>query len=277
MTMSETAPAKLSIDVRLLPDGAASRVLDVGCGDGRHIAEAARRGCFAVGVDYDASELRKARGRLGSLRVDLLVADATRLPFRDGAFDAAICTETLEHLPDDVGAISEIARLLPIGGTLLGAVPSHFTELLYWRLSWAYWHTPGGHVRIYRPQQLANACAAVGLQLSSMRYIHFVDSLVWLRFCVRDALRHRRPATEFEAAIMLAVAAEQPVATWRITLRRALARSRFIAAIDAAGAVVWPKSLVFTARKRESDSEARSALLAGQRESTQPAVHSTSG
>lgn len=225
-------------------------MLDVGCGDGRHIAAAARRGCFAVGVDYDASELRKARARLGLLPVDLIVADASRLPFRDGAFDAVICTETLEHLPDDRGAMREIARLLRGGGLLLGAVPSHFTEMLFWRLSWGYWHTPGGHVRIYRPRSLATALARSGLRIDDVRYVHFIDSLVWLRFCLTDFLRPTpRPSSDFAAAVMLAVAIERPVPGWRTRLRAALGRSRFIAIIDAAGALVWPKSLTFVARK----------------------------
>ncbi len=247
--MAEIASAKLSIRPELLPHGESSRVIDIGCGDGRHIVEASRRGCFSVALDYDADELRRAQVRIGTERVDLVVGDATRLPFRDGVFDAVICTETLEHLPDDVGAIHEIARLLRPGGTLFGAVPSHFTELVYWRLSHAYWHTPGGHVRIYRPRQLAHRLANAGLRISGVRYVHFVDSVIWLRFCIADFLRPRRPSSDFEAAVLLAVAAEMTVPAWRMRLRLALARSRFIRALDTAGALVWPKSFTFVATK----------------------------
>ena len=249
--MPEIASAKLSIRPELLPSGAAARVIDVGCGDGRHIVEAARRGCFAVGLDYDSGELRQARARIGSQRVDLVVGDAARLPFREGAFDAAICTETLEHLPDDASAIREIARLLRPGGTLLGAVPSHFTEFVFWRLSYAYSHTTGGHVRIYRPRRLFAQLAYSGLRVIDVRYVHFMDSLVWLRFSLTDFLRATRHATDFEAAILLAVAAEQPVPAWRTRLRAAIGRSRFISALDTAGALVWPKSFTFVARKVE--------------------------
>lgn len=247
--MAEIASAKLSIRPELLPRGLKARVIDIGCGDGRHIVESARRGCFSVALDYDAQELRLARVRIGTERVDLVVGDATRLPFRDGAFDAVICTETLEHLPDDVGAMREIARLLQPGGTLFGAVPSHFTELVFWRLSHAYWHTPGGHLRIYRPRQLAQRLAHAGLRVTGVRYVHFVDSLVWLRFCLADFLRPRRPASDFEAAVLLAVTAEVTVPAWRMRLRLALGRSRFIRALDTAGALVWPKSFTFVATK----------------------------
>lgn len=247
--MAEIRSAKLSIRPEFLPTGASSRVIDVGCGDGRHIVEAARRGCFAVGLDYDADALRGARHRIAARHVDLVVGDASRLPFCDAAFDAAICTETLEHLEDDAGAIGEIARLLRPGGRLLGAVPSHFTELAFWRLSHGYWHTPGGHVRIYRPQRLMTQLARAGLVVGDVRYVHFVDSLIWLRFCLTDFLRQKRPATRFEAAVMLAAAAERPVATWRSRLRDAISTSRFIGALDSAGALVWPKSLTFIADK----------------------------
>lgn len=255
--MPEIASAKLSIRPGLLPRGPSSRVIDVGCGDGRHILAAARRGCFAVGLDYDADEVLKARRRLGVAKVDLIVGDATRLPLRDGVFDAVICTETLEHLPDDDGAIREIARVLRDDGLLHGAVPSHFTEMPFWRLSYGYWHTPGGHVRIYRPRVLAGKLRRAGLRVVDVRYVHFVDSLVWLRFCLTDFLRPTRPASGYEAAIMLAVAAERPVATWRTRLRSAIGESRFIAALDAAGALVWPKSFTFVARK-ESLPQSRS-------------------
>lgn len=248
--MPEISSTKLSINADLLPSDATSRVLDVGCGDGRHLRAAAIRGCFTVGVDYAPGELRAARAGLGTLRVDLIAADAAHLPFRPSAFDAVICTETLEHLPDDRAALNEIARILDDVGTMLGAVPSHFTELLYWRLSRGYRTTPGGHVRIYEPHILLGRLRAAGLRPASIRYAHFVDSMVWLRFCLTDFLRPRRPASGYEAAIMLAVAAERPTPAWRTALRRGIARSRFIAAIDAAGALVWPKSLLFVARKQ---------------------------
>lgn len=247
--MPEIASARLSIRPALLPSGRDARVLDVGCGDGRHIAAAAARGCRAVGVDYDPGELAKARSRAGSLRIDLIAADATRLPFRDTAFDAVICTETLEHLPDDRGAIAEIARVLRPGGLLHGAVPSHFTETLYWALSPGYRNAPGGHVRIYRPGDLLARLRGAGLRLVDLRYVHFIDSLIWLRFCLTDFLRPKQAETPFEAAVMLAVAQQRAVPTWRTRLRSAIPRSRFIAAIDAGGACLWPKSATFVARK----------------------------
>lgn len=249
--MAEITSAKLSINPDLLPLGPRARVLDVGCGDGRHILAAAARGCFAVGLDYDPAELAKARARLGATPIDLIAADATHLPFRQEVFDAVICTETLEHLPDDLGAMYEIGRVLTGGGLLHGAVPSHFTERLYFALSDGYRNAPGGHVRIFSPRSLLTRLSRSGLRVETVRYIHFVDSLVWLRFCLTDFLRpkQRAPRSDFEAAVLIAVAQERRVPTWRTQLRSALATSRFIATVDTLGAFVWPKSFVFVARK----------------------------
>jgi ubiquinone/menaquinone biosynthesis C-methylase UbiE len=247
--MPEISPARLSIDVHVLPP-AGSRVLDVGCGDGRHVVAAAQRGCWTVGVDYDFGELRRTQQRFSGSTVDLIAADAAHLPFRAESFHAVICTETLEHLTDDRAAMREISRVMKPETVLLGAVPSHFTEIAYFALSRGYRNAPGGHVRIYRPSSLFGRLAAAGLKPRSMRYIHFVDSLVWLRFCLTDFLKPRkRPRSDFEAAVLIAVAQERTVPTWRTTLRAAIARSRFIGLLDAAGAKFWPKSLAFVAEK----------------------------
>lgn len=253
--MPEIISTKLSIDPALLP-GAGARVIDIGCGDGRHLRAAIDRDCTAIGVDYDAAALRETRRNLltahgSQLTAQLLAADAAHLPFRDAAFDAAICTETLEHLPDDAAAVREIARVLTSGAPLLGAVPSHFTERVYWALSRGYRTTPGGHVRIYTPRTLADTLGAAGLRVTGVRYTHFIDSIVWLRFCLTDFLRPTRPKSDFEAAVLLAVAEERPTPAWRTKLRRAMAASRLIAAIDSAGALIWPKSMLFTATKTD--------------------------
>jgi hypothetical protein len=133
--------------------------------------------------------------------------------------------------------------------SLHGAVPSHFTEIPFWMLSRGYHDTPGGHVRIYAPRVLIRCLREAGIRVTGIRYVHFVDSLFWLRFCIADRLQPARPKSDFEAAVMIAVARERPVASWRQRLRRAISTSRLIAAVDTAGALIWPKSLTFVARK----------------------------
>lgn len=52
-----------------------------------------------------------------------VVADVTRIPFRDRAFDSALCTEVLEHLPDPGRCLDEIHRVVKPGGSVLFTVP----------------------------------------------------------------------------------------------------------------------------------------------------------
>jgi SAM-dependent methyltransferase len=96
-----------------LPDGA--RVLDAGAGEGQYNGWFRRqRYC---GVDLAVGDAGWDYSRLDVL------ADLTALPFREGAFQAAINVVTLEHLREPARALAEIARTLERGGRLLLAAP----------------------------------------------------------------------------------------------------------------------------------------------------------
>lgn len=96
-----------------LPAGA--RVLDAGAGEARHAHYFTRqRYC---GVDLGVGDQTWNYGRLDAL------ADLTRLPFRDGCFDAAINIVTLEHVREPERVLGEIARALASGAPFLAIVP----------------------------------------------------------------------------------------------------------------------------------------------------------
>ncbi|HWC95799.1 MAG TPA: methyltransferase domain-containing protein [Candidatus Sulfopaludibacter sp.] len=96
-----------------LPDGA--RVLDAGAGEGQYRSQFARqRYC---GVDLAVGDRSWDYSRLDAL------ADLCALPFRAGAFDAAVHIVTIEHLREPAAALAEIARTLAPGATLLIAAP----------------------------------------------------------------------------------------------------------------------------------------------------------
>jgi ubiquinone/menaquinone biosynthesis C-methylase UbiE len=111
-------------------DGA-TRLLDVGCGTGRFAVLASERlGARVWGVDASAEMLHEAKARPGAAGVGWRQADATRLPFRDGWFDA-VHTHLVLHLVGDVAAaLAEMARVLRPGGRLaIGTfAPEHFRE-----------------------------------------------------------------------------------------------------------------------------------------------------
>jgi SAM-dependent methyltransferase len=90
----------------------ASRVLDVGCGDGQVSRLAARLGAQVVGIDPTWNCVRVA-GERGS---NVARAGAAALPFADASFDAVVACLVFEHIRDVDSAIAEVARVLEPGG-----------------------------------------------------------------------------------------------------------------------------------------------------------------
>lgn len=97
----------------------ATRVLEVGCGNAANLWAVAAEGCQAHGVDISPGGLLLAQGTLARRRVHaaLTLADALRLPYRSGTFDAAYDVVSLQHLPFDLlgGAYAEVHRILRPG------------------------------------------------------------------------------------------------------------------------------------------------------------------
>jgi ubiquinone/menaquinone biosynthesis C-methylase UbiE len=113
--------------LRALATEPCTRVLDVGCGTGRLAARLGELSSVRsiVGLDFSAGMLEQARARLASADATALVrGDATRLPFADAAFDAAVSTEAFHWFPDQDAALAEIRRVLRPGGRLLLALVS---------------------------------------------------------------------------------------------------------------------------------------------------------
>jgi SAM-dependent methyltransferase len=102
-----------------------TRVLDVGCGDGRLPSLFAAPEVVAVDTSADAVERAAARG------LDAQLADATALPFGDGSFDVVTCNHMLYHLPDPDQALAEFVRVLRPGGRFAGIynAPEHLREV----------------------------------------------------------------------------------------------------------------------------------------------------
>jgi demethylmenaquinone methyltransferase / 2-methoxy-6-polyprenyl-1,4-benzoquinol methylase len=97
-------------------------VLDLAAGTGVSTAELARSGAYPVGVDISLGMLQTGRR---TRRVNLLAGDALRLPFRDGAFDAATISFGLRNVQDTGAALRELARVTRPGGRLVVCEFSH--------------------------------------------------------------------------------------------------------------------------------------------------------
>jgi SAM-dependent methyltransferase len=171
------------------------RVLDLGCGFGRHAFGAARLGAYAVAVDRGDVELKEVRNTFEAM-VDVgelaaadagagVQADAVSLPFADASFDRIIAAEVLEHIDDDDGALRELARVLRPGGTIAVTVPSFGPERLCWALSADYHapRVPGGHVRIYRERELRAKLNAAGVRPGFSHRAHALHSPYWWLRC----------------------------------------------------------------------------------------------
>jgi ubiquinone/menaquinone biosynthesis C-methylase UbiE len=97
-------------------------ILDVGSGAGqiaRHLLKYADRDAAITCSDLSLPMLRRARVRLKSSVPRFVTADLTRLPFADESFDGVTCGYVLEHLPDPLTGLMEIARVLRPGGRML--------------------------------------------------------------------------------------------------------------------------------------------------------------
>ena len=128
----------LTADYDLLGVKSGDRILDMGCGFGRHAYEALRRGASVVACDLGFEELKQVRAVAGVMYeqgeieppivIETTNGDATRLPFADDSFDRIICSEVMEHIDNDLAALNELERVLNPGGTLAITIPSRFPE-----------------------------------------------------------------------------------------------------------------------------------------------------
>ena len=169
------------------------RILDIGCGSGRHMGEAVCHSkTTSVGTDLNPADLRQAQTRLEDLKKmgfargiwHLAAADITRLPFADQYFDLVICSEVLEHIPDHHRAVAEAVRVLKPGGNLAVSVPRHFPEKICWILSPAYRNMAGGHIRIYKKRELVNLLESAGVKLWGTAYAHSLHTPYWWLKCL---------------------------------------------------------------------------------------------
>jgi SAM-dependent methyltransferase len=102
-----------------------SRVLELACGTGiatRRLRRALPAGAQLVATDLSDAMIAIAREKLSGADVHWRTADASALPFKDGAFDTVVCQFGLMFLPDPARGFSEARRVLRPGGELLASV-----------------------------------------------------------------------------------------------------------------------------------------------------------
>ena len=215
----------LTVDFDRLGVGPGSQVIDVGCGAGRHSFAAYRRGADVIAFDQDAEELRHVDAMLKAMHdvgdpptaaaSPRVIGDALALPYPHNAFDCVIASEILEHIPDDDAVIAELVRILKPGGSLAVTVPRWLPERICWLLSDEYHANEGGHIRIYRADELRSKITDAGLNFTHAHFAHGLHSPFWWLKC----------AVGVENADHPAVTAYHRLLVWDMMSRPALTRA----------------------------------------------------
>jgi SAM-dependent methyltransferase len=237
----------LTVDYRRLRLAPGARVLDVGCGAGRHAFEAYRRGADVVAFDLDPGELGPLADMCQAMRAEgqapaaagsaAVSGDATAMPFADASFDRVIAAEVFEHVLDDQQAMNEVARVLKPGGIAAVTVPSWLPERICWGLSREYHEVPGGHVRIFTRAELTAKLTAAGLTPTGGHHAHGLHSPYWWLKCAVGVQDDAHPAVRGYHRLLV----------WDIMRKPALTR-----VTEAALNPVIGKSLVIYASKKEA-------------------------
>ena len=184
----------ITVDFSRLSIKPGFRILDMGCGSGRHICAAYRfKDIVAVGADLNFSDLCEAKERLkihhqlgehGGGIWSLSVADVRRLPFKDNYFDLVICSEVMEHIPEHEVAAREVIRVLKPGYNLVVSVPRYWPERICWFLSDEYHHVNQGHVHIYKKKDLVILFENFGVKKWAGHFAHSLHTPYWWLKCL---------------------------------------------------------------------------------------------
>jgi SAM-dependent methyltransferase len=186
-------------DVLQLPP--ASRILDVGCGTGRHAVELARRGYQVTGVDFSAGMLAKARKAAAQVGVTVEWVHCDVLDYRPTTqFDAAICmleaafallTPRQNAIVHDLAILHRVNQALKPGGRFMLHAPNAFKQirersqddidsgrfdpitmvnecLCTWETSDGVEHTVSAQIRNYLPTELAAYLQQAGFAVEDM-------------------------------------------------------------------------------------------------------------
>lgn len=196
-----------TIDLRRLPLEPGMRVLDLGCGEGRHsLTTWLQAPVTVIGIDLSLQDLQTARERqtefeahadstppatvpVGNApgQLGFAVGSALQLPLADDSMDVVICSEVLEHIFDYRTVIAEARRVLKPGGWLAVSVPRAWPERFCWWLSDPYHEAPGGHIRIFKGRELVRQVETAGFRLRDHHGAHALHvPYWWLRCASRD-------------------------------------------------------------------------------------------
>lgn len=159
--------------LKALPSG---KLLDVGCGDGRFLAQMRALGWQVMGVEPDAEAAAIARARFG---VDVTCGSLEDAAFPDSTFDAITMKHVIEHVPYPVQTLEECRRILKPGGRLVVMTPN--SESIGHRFFAEAWRglEPPRHLVLFSARTLQMCAMRAGLRIEEMRTTARMAPLIW--------------------------------------------------------------------------------------------------
>jgi ubiquinone/menaquinone biosynthesis C-methylase UbiE len=155
------------LDELLAPLAPPARVLEVGCGTAHFGLALARSGFRVVGCDPAHAMLRAAAPRVPPLE-GLVQADGLRLPFADGAFEAAVLVAVLEFVRDPAALLAEARRVARERVVVL-TVDRHSYLALRRRLAGRRGHPVFAHARYHTRRELVALAESAGARVLALR------------------------------------------------------------------------------------------------------------
>jgi SAM-dependent methyltransferase len=151
------------------------RIVEVGCGVGNFTRHLLDRD-LVVATDAEAGCIAQLPGNVGQ-RVNVIartidVTDPEFVQLREVALDSVVCLNVLEHIRDDLQALSNMAAVVPPGGKVVLIVPAF--EALYGPIDRNL-----GHYRRYSKKGLRKVASAAGFDVKKLRYMNLVGCIAW--------------------------------------------------------------------------------------------------
>lgn len=168
-----------NIDRKLFPFRKGSHMLDIGSAKGDNSLVLKESGCKVSALEIDPNLVEIFKQRPEAKDIDIRLADARDMPFKDNSFDGAILIEVIEHVPGTEKLLSEIHRVLKPGGKLCIGVPTGYTEKIYWKLHPDY-ASNATHFTIFSKSQLTKLINDAGLRVIAIRTKNLEPAVAWM-------------------------------------------------------------------------------------------------
>jgi len=166
------------------------RVLDAGCGDGYYLKllHELYPNLELYGIDIDTKALAVANinleKELKDKKIIIYERSINETEFKDNFFDAVFSTEVLEHVPDDLGAVKEVKRVLKENGKYIFTVPNYNFPFMWDPLNWFLQklfntHIKSGffagiwnqHIRLYTIDKLVELSSKSGMKIDLIKAV----------------------------------------------------------------------------------------------------------